>query len=264
MNAPVSASGRRRRGRGHSVLSRRSAAPHAHGQPQPAGRAGAFNPHLRFAILRVPTAYDMTMPDVPIGPVQRFDPRRQAPPTAGTVGMWLFLAALFMLFASSLLGYVVIRQLAARNNPAATVLELPQPLWLSTALVLGVSVAIAAAQRFFARGLQIPYRRALVGALALAAGFITVQTPALVGLLQQHREVAARFKIHIYGLIFFLILLHALHVVGGMIGLARLTWRAQRGGYDISNPNPLRLVALYWHFLDAVWVVMFATFYLMR
>ena len=192
----------------------------------------------------------------------------------GSLGMWLFIAALFMLFASSLLAYILIRLNAAKPHEVEIIgypktviplhtLHLPVTLWASTFLVVGVSIAIAVAQFFFRRHLQQPYRISLIVALALAAEFISVQTPAMANLVRSHRDMIGQ-HIHLYGLLFVLVLLHALHVVGGMIGLGRLVIKVQHGDYDPSDINPSRNVALYWHFLDLVWIAMFATFYIMR
>lgn len=172
------------------------------------------------------------------------------------IGMWLFLAALTMLFASSMLGYAFIR---TRPQHAGSAIHLPVALWLSTVLVLGVSAALAAAQSYFRQQRRHACRQALIVALALAAGFVTVQTPALVSLLLAHRT-AMPTGVHIYGLIFFLILLHALHVIGGIVGLTRLTLWSQAGHFELSNPLPIRNAVLYWHFLDLVWLVMFTMF----
>ena len=68
----------------------------------------------------------------------------------------------------------------------------------------------------------------------------------------------------LYGLILTLIAVHALHVLGGLIPLVVLC----RDQFARSRPDPapetLRAVALYWHFLDAVWLTMLATFILTR
>ena len=202
-----------------------------------------------------------------------------SPRSVATFGMWLFLAALFMLFASSLLGYVFIRLQAQKNArfPAGAI-HLPGLLWLSTAAVIGVSVALSRALRVFRKVRQRAYRNALTAALALAGGFITVQVPALANLLianDQFRRPAdliaatqpgipAPAGTALYALIFFLVLVHALHVVGGIIYLGRLTLRAHRGTYDPSDVRPVKHVSMYWHFLDAVWLAMFLTFLLLR
>ena len=239
---------------------------------------------------------------MPTADVPAFDqntPREASFKNAGTVGMILFLAALFMLFAASLLAYVMVR-INGVNAPAAGTIHLPGLLWLSTAMVIGVSVALTIATRQIREGKHRSYRKSLTAALALAAGFLTVQAPAMVNLLSQHASLRAT-NVRIYGLIFFLILLHALHVLGGMVVLVIVTVKAHRGAYErpVVNPDaappaaaassesapggalnyerapvkvtsedlghdPIRHTTLYWHFLDAVWIVMFTVFLSLR
>jgi cytochrome c oxidase subunit 3 len=55
------------------------------------------------------------------------------------------------------------------------------------------------------------------------------------------------------------VLLHAAHVVGGIILLALVARKAFRGGYDHEHHLGVHHAALYWHFLDIVWLVMFGT-----
>lgn len=62
------------------------------------------------------------------------------------------------------------------------------------------------------------------------------------------------------GLVFVLILAHCLHFVGGMVALSIVTWRGLKGRYDHEYHGGLRLCAVYWRFLDVVWLVLFASF----
>jgi cytochrome c oxidase subunit III len=185
--------------------------------------------------------------------------------SAGTVGMVLFLSALFMLFTASLLAFVWSRYASPKSPPPGAI-HLPNELWLSTVLVICVSIALGLATRQLREGRQRACRNSLTAALALAAGFLTVQTPALVKLLQEHEHLRAS-GLHLYGLIFCLVLLHAAHVVGGMIALVNVTVKAHRGGYERrggGSKNPIRMTTLYWHFLDIVWIVMFSLLFVMR
>jgi heme/copper-type cytochrome/quinol oxidase subunit 3 len=208
----------------------------------------------------------MSSSSTPSGPGPLDDRAAREPSfgNAGTVGMILFLAALSMLFFAGLLGFVWMR-FRGTNAPPAGSIHLPALLLLSTAMVIGVSVALTLATRQIRAGMHRSYRKSLTAALALAAGFLTVQTPALANLLLSHRALREQ-KVHIYGLVFFLILLHALHVVGGMVTLTMVTVRAHRGAYERigAGHDPIRMTAMYWHFLDAVWIVMFSVLYLLR
>src|SRR6478672_4098013 len=98
--------------------------------------------------------------------------------SASTVGMALFLAALGMLFTASLVAFVFIRY--GSNSPPAGAIHLPNELWLSTLLVVCVSIALGLATRQLREGRQRACRNSLTAALAFAAGFLTVQAPALV------------------------------------------------------------------------------------
>ncbi len=188
------------------------------------------------------------------GPKPGFNPPR----SAATVGMWLFLASLGMLFAASILGYVLIR--LGPNHRSAPPLHLPSLLWLSTLLVFGVSIAIGRALSEVKRERQAPFRKWIRIALLLGIAFVLIQAPALVMLLKSHQVLRAN-GIGFYGLIFSFILLHALHVVGGIVRLIVVTQRGFAGAYDHEHYLPVRYVAMYWHFLDVVWVIMFLTFW---
>ena len=184
------------------------------------------------------------------------------PPNTATIGMWLFLAALTMLFGATMLAYAIIRTHGAAA-PALGTVHLPHLLWLSTALMLLGSVTIHRALAAVRRERQAQLRQSLVMTCLLAVAFCTVQTPALWKLLQTHRAAAMQGTF-LYGLIAFLILIHALHVLGGIIGLTVTTAHAFQNRYDHENYAGVKHAAMYWHFLEAVWVVMFAGLMLMR
>ena len=72
--------------------------------------------------------------------------------------------------------------------------------------------------------------------------------------------VAAKLtaKTNLYGFTFYMLTgLHAAHVVGGVIPLGVVTVRAWRGRYSSSFHPGVRYCGIYWHFLAAVWLVLF-------
>lgn len=100
----------------------------------------------------------------------------------------------------------------------------------------------------------------------------TIIVPTLAGLPQglpeQISEEASGFPVRnrpvatlrLEGLLFVLILLHALHFVAGMIALTVVTRRGLAGRYDHEYHGGVRMCALYWRFLDVVWIALFGTF----
>jgi len=190
--------------------------------------------------------------------VLRDEKNHRVPPAAATVGMWLFLAALTMLFGATMIGYAIIR---SRSTSAAALgtLHLPPLLWLSTAVMLLASVTIHRALSAVRLERQAQFRQELVLTCGLAALFVIVQTPSMWQLLHSHSIAAATTPqgIRLYQLIFSLILIHALHVLGGIVGLAVTTAHAFQHRYDHEHYNGVKHAAMYWHFLDGVWIVMF-------
>ena len=170
-------------------------------------------------------------------------PRRHAEPDAAAVagtGLWVFIgvaSTLFFLFVSAY---------AMRMDRSTdwSQIGLPWQLWLSTALLLAGSVLLHQASR--TPDPQVARRRLLASG-ACAVAFLIVQ---LWGwqVLQAANVVltgnpAASF-------FYVLTALHGLHVVGGLVGWG-VAWRA-------PAPWRIALCARYWHFLLAVWVVLFA------
>jgi cytochrome c oxidase subunit 3 len=202
------------------------------------------------------------VPEISLNYAPDPDKGHRAPRGAGVLGMWLFLAALTMLFLASLVGYVVIRM---RRGGIGTV-TLPWGLWVSTALMLSGSVSIHLALRAVRRERQVRFRQMMVASLALACSFVAVQAPSMAVLLARHRPgtAMAGAPVSAYGLIFFLILVHALHVIGGIVPLAVVTGKALKHRYDHESHEPVRYLGMYWHFLDGVWVVMFGTLLVTR
>jgi len=188
--------------------------------------------------------------------------QQQLPRHAGQLAMWLFLASLGMLFAASMVGYLIIRIFGSKAPPLGeSVLTVPATLWVSTALMLLSSFTIHNALRKVRREKLQELKAMLVATLALALGFIILQVPALWSLLSEHR-VAIEDNVFLFGLIFVLILLHAAHVVGGVIPLGVVTARSFANRYDHEYHGPVLYTTMYWHFLDAVWLVMFGVFLL--
>jgi cytochrome c oxidase subunit 3 len=179
------------------------------------------------------------------------------PARTQTIGMWLFLTSLTMLFAAGMLGYAIIR-LTSSAIPETFAVRLPATLWISTALVLAASFTIHRALRAIQHEKRAELRQWLWATLALAVGFIAVQVPSMLAMLASHRQLLES-RMPLYGLIFFLVLVHAAHVVGGVIALITVLGKALRDGYDHEHHTGVYHSALYWHFLDIVWFVMFGT-----
>jgi cytochrome c oxidase subunit 3 len=168
--------------------------------------------------------------------------------------MRFLVASLSMLFGATIMGYVVVRSRAAAWPPPG-VPSLPAGLLLSTGILVASSAAIWVAEDGIRRGRQTALRGGLLVALALGAAFLVSQSLCWFFLVARNFTM----KTNLYGFLFYLLTgLHALHVVGGLIPLGVTTTRAWQGRYTAAAHEGVAHVALYWHFLDAIWLVLFA------
>jgi len=173
---------------------------------------------------------------------------------ASTFGLWLFLAALGMLFAASLIGYLVIR-LRTPEWPPAGMPALPVGLYFSTFILILSSLTIHGALDSARQDRQGLLRLLLLGTFLLGILFIVSQLVAWSVLLGA--QVYA--QVNLYAFTFYLLTgLHGVHVIGGLIPLAVTVTKAYRGAYGPEWTLPIKHMGMYWHFLLAVWLVMFS------
>lgn len=101
--------------------------------------------------------------------------------------------------------------------------------------------------------------RALIG---LGGGVVL----GVVFLIVQYFEWKSKFfsiRSGPYGSLFYTITgFHMMHVGVGVIALALAWFWTSRGYFDRVRHSTVSIIAIYWHFVDAVWIFIFSTFYL--
>lgn len=179
---------------------------------------------------------------------------------AGRMGMSLFLISLGMLFAASLLGFIAVRLLTNDVWPSELP-ALPRLLWLSTALIVISSGTMQWALEAIRRDGRAILKGTLLATFALGVGFLVVQIICWMNWLAQIEAHWADSETYRFALTSFYVLtgVHAAHVIGGLIPMAFVLWRAFRGRYHAQHHPGVHYVAMYWHFLDVVWFVLFVT-----
>lgn len=177
------------------------------------------------------------------------------------LGMYLFLAGLVFVFFSGILVYAVVR--TASLGPAGPPLQLPPVFLASTLALFGVSWGLhCAVQRVHQERIQ-SFLNQLTIALVCGVIFFVCQSVGMLQLLQAHFADPGGSN-RVFGIAFVLAALHALHVLAGFGIMGWVIFRALRGGYDHERHWPVDICATYWHFLDAVWVIMLVAFLVIR
>jgi heme/copper-type cytochrome/quinol oxidase subunit 3 len=194
-------------------------------------------------------------------------PYFEAPPGSSRLGLGILLVSLGVFFAAGLAAYVAARtgRLGHQVTSGSGIehVDLPLWFWVSTLVILVSSACLHYAQVSAGVDHTRRARRAFLAATALGYLFLLLQIPGLVQLVARHRALAETQTL-IYMSVLFLVVLHALHVVGGLFPMTGIAASASRAPLDASRVDALRRMALYWHFLVVVWMVLFSAFLLVR
>ena len=170
------------------------------------------------------------------------------------MGLALFLASLAVLFAATIVAYLAVR-MDAPDWPPPGMPGYPPLLWGSTLIMLASSVSMHWALRGARSGDERALRVGMSLTTALAVAFLGTQILSWNSLAEVNVTVGR----NLYAFTFYMLTtLHALHVVCGLIPLLLTTSRAFKGRYGPESSMGVLLCAMYWHFLDAVWLVLFA------
>ena len=137
-------------------------------------------------------------------------------------------------------------------------LSVPALLWVTTGLLMFSSVTFEQARRLLAEDDQAGFHRMMKWTLGLACAFLAGQVLGGYELLRSG-VVLARNP-HSW-FVFLFSGLHGIHIVGGITGLVYLILRTRERAsgpkYKMHTRVVAKAVALCWHYLDFLWIVMF-------
>ena len=192
----------------------------------------------------------------------------------GKAMMWIFLLSDTFIFTCFLTGYMNVR--------VSTPVPWPNPSEVFALEVFGVSVPLLligimtfdliTSSGTMALAVNYGYRRDRGRAAALM--FITAAIGAIFVGMQAFEWTKLIVEEGIrpwgnpmgasqFGAAFFMITgFHGLHVSAGVIYLTVVAMKVLRGDYEKKGYEIVEIVGLYWHFVDLVWVFIFAFFYL--
>ncbi len=187
------------------------------------------------------------------------------PPAAGAfvsnarIAIAMLLGAETMFFTGLIGAYLVLRG-ASPLWPPPGLPRLPVAVTWANTLVFVIScvtmqrAAVAAAKRS-----PLRLERSLTITALLGTVFLTVQGSEWLRLIYHGLTVSAG----VYGSTFYtLIGVHGLHVLAAVIWLLWVLARARGNRFSAANAAAVDLVRIYWHYVGAVWLILFPLVYL--
>ncbi|MGF6486826.1 heme-copper oxidase subunit III family protein [Pseudomonas frederiksbergensis] len=192
----------------------------------------------------------------------------------GKAMMWIFLLSDTFIFTCFLTGYMSVRMTitTAWPNPsevfALTIGGQAIPLILiaiMTFVLISSSGTMAMAVNFAYRRERAKTAALMLATAALGVTFVGMQAFEWTKLIAEGvRPWGNPMGAAQFGASFFMITgFHGLHVSIGAIYLSIVALKVMRGDYERSGSyQNVEIAGLYWHFVDLVWVFIFAFFYL--
>ncbi len=193
----------------------------------------------------------------------------------GKAMMWIFLLSDTFIFGCFLTSYMTVRMSARDAWPVPSeVFALsfggePIPL----ILIAIMTFILISSSGTMAMAVNMGYRKErnktfwlMVATAAFGAMFVSMQAFEWTKLIEEGvRPWANPMGAAQFGSTFFMITgFHGLHVSAGVIYLLVVAFRVKNGVYEKRGGNYeiVEITGLYWHFVDLVWVFIFAFFYL--
>ena len=202
----------------------------------------------------------------------------------GKAMMWIFLVSDTFIFTCFLLSYMTVRMSTTVPWPnTSEIFALsfggePIPLILiaiMTFILISSSGTMAMAVRFGYMRDRVKSALLMLATAAFGASFVGMQAFEWTKLIVDEgvRPWSNPFGAAQFGSSFFMITgFHGLHVSIGVIFLVFTARKVWRGDFDRQTPGfftsrkghyeGVEIMGLYWHFVDLVWVFIFAVFYL--
>jgi len=180
------------------------------------------------------------------------------PESWGKLGMWNFLAGDAMSFGGLLAGYGALRYGDPNWPVPSTILGITLTAAMTFLLVCS-SVTMVEALAGFKGGNQKKLRTFL--ALTILGGliFLSLQAYEWTHLIEHGESI----RKNNFGATFFILTgFHGMHVFSGVVYLSVILTRALLGKYEDPHNNEIEIAALYWHFVDLVWILVFTFVYL--
>jgi cytochrome c oxidase subunit 3 len=182
------------------------------------------------------------------------DARRVSPLAVGVV-VWL--ASELMFFAGLFAAYFTLR--------AATDVWPPVGVDLATgrtAIATGVLVLSSFTMHIAVKAAEHDDRTRAIRWIGITAllGLVFLSNQAL-----EYAQADFRISSHAYGSAFYLMTgFHGLHVIGGLLFMLAVVFAIAGRTSRAPSAAIVGVCGYYWHFVDVVWVVMFATIYLLK
>src|SRR6266478_2473964 len=179
-------------------------------------------------------------------------------PYRGRVGMACLIfaeSAIFTIFVVAYLYYV------GKSLTGPTPREVLETPIFYTICLLSSSLTIHFAAKCLARGIEFAFLGFWLLTIALGGLFLYGTAEEWHRLISEH---GLTISTNLFGTTYYsLVGLHAFHVTAGLVMLVTVAVFGLSGRVGVKQSGHIEVLSMYWHFVDAVWAVVFTVVYVL-
>ncbi|WP_456462580.1 cytochrome c oxidase subunit 3 [Lutibacter sp.] len=173
--------------------------------------------------------------------------------------LWISMISMTMMFAGLTSAYVV-----SRKRSDWVSFDLPNAFYISTIIIIVSSITFLLAKNFIKKDNRQLTTLFLVLTLILGVVFVFFQFEGFKELFDSGLFFAGEYSTVKSSFIYGITLAHLVHIIAGIIVLVIVIYNHLTKKYSSKNFLGLELGAIFWHFVDILWIYLFFFFYFIR
>ena len=142
--------------------------------------------------------------------------------------------------------------------------EMPVAFYLSTAVIIGCSVTFHLAKKAIQKDNRNATTSFLLGTLALGILFVVLQFIGFGQIVADGYYFTGSASNITTTFLYVVTIAHMAHLAGGLISLLIIIYNHFKQKYNSTQTLGIELGAMYWHFLDLLWVYLFLFLYFFK
>ncbi|RTY85790.1 heme-copper oxidase subunit III [Flavobacterium sp. RSP49] len=142
--------------------------------------------------------------------------------------------------------------------------QLPIAFYYSTAVIIGCSVTFYLAKKAIQKDNQTQTTLFLLATLALGILFVFLQFAGFGEIVENGYYFTGSGSSITTTFLYVVTVVHLIHLAGGVISLLIIIYNHFKQKYNSSQTLGIELGAMYWHFLDLLWVYLFLFLYFFK
>jgi cytochrome c oxidase subunit III len=135
--------------------------------------------------------------------------------------------------------------------------QLPSAFFYSTAVIIGCSVTFHLAKKAIQKDNQKATTSFLLATLALGILFVILQFVGFGQIVANGYYFTGAQSSITTTFLYIVTVVHLLHLAGGLIALLIIIYKQLKNKYNSTQTLGIELGAMYWHFLDLLWIYLF-------